>query len=125
MGQSLDLYYLELEQIRQKSSNLGEKTFNNNVLISQILINLAIEYENKKDHIKHLIDGGNKLAIIDVLGHFREKFVSLAKGRDFDPRTTRNNTALFAKQFKGYCRGEYGNKKVNCPKLKNKKKNNN
>ena len=32
---------------------------------------------------------------------------------------------VFAKQFKGYCKecGEYVQKKANCPKLKNKKKN--
>ena len=43
----------------------------------------------------------------------------------FDPGTSNNNTALFAKQFKGFCRecGGYGHKKANCPKLKNKKKN--
>ena len=103
LGRSPDLYYLELEQIRQKLSNLGEKSLTNDVLISQILINLPIEYENKKNHIQHLIDSGNKLTIIDVLGHLRENIVSLTKGREFDSRITRNNTVFFFNLFKGYC----------------------
>ena len=83
------------------------------------------EYENKIDHIKHLIDSGIKLNIVQVLGHLIDKYISLTKGKSFDSRTSSNNTALFAKQFKVYCQecGEYGHKKANCPKLKSNKKN--
>ena len=83
------------------------------------------EYENKIDHIKHLIDSGIKLNVVQVLGQLRDKYISLTKGKSFDSRTSSNNTALFPKHFKGYCRecGEYGHKKSNCPKLKNNKKN--
>ena len=51
--------------------------------------------------------------------------MSLNNDDVLDSRTSNNTKALIAKQFKGYCRecGEYGHKKINCPKLKRNKKN--
>ena len=81
-------------------------------------------YENKVDHIKHLINIGSKPTLVEVVGHFREKFMSLNKDNILDSRTSNNTKALIVKQFKGYCRerGEYGHKKINCPKLKKNEK---
>ena len=119
------MLYLELEKIQQKNSSLGNNNFTGKVLVTQILIWMLDKYENKIDHIKHLIDSGHKLNIVQVLGHLRDKYISLTKGKSFDSRTSSNNTVLFAKQSKGYCRecGEYGHKQADCPKLKNNKKN--
>ena len=77
-------------------------------------------YENKVDHIKHQIDSGVEMTLVEVLGHLRDKYMSLKKENNIDSRTSNNTKALIAKQFKGYCRecGEYGHKKANCPKLK-------
>ena len=82
-------------------------------------------YETKIDHIKYQIDSGIKLSIVQVLSHLRDKYISLNKGKNIDSRNSSNTTALFTKQFKGYCRecGEYGHKKANCPKLKSNKNN--
>ena len=62
---------------------------------------------------------------MEVLGHLRDKYISLNKEIFFNSRTSSNTTALFAKQFKGYCRecGEYGHKKAECPRIKKNNKN--
>ena len=38
-------------------------------------------YENKIDHIKHQIDSGTKMSLVEVLSHFRDKYISLKKER--------------------------------------------
>ena len=94
-------------------------------MIAQILNQMPSAYENKVDHIKHLIDIGNKPTLVKVIGHLREKFMSLNKDDVLNSRMSNNTKALIIKQFKGYCRecGEYGHKKTNCPKLRKNKKN--
>ena len=44
-------------------------------------------YENKVDHIKHLIDSGTEPTLVEVLGHLREKYLSLNKDDVLDSRT--------------------------------------
>ena len=107
-----------------KNSNLGDDSYNE-VLITQILLQMPSIYENKIDHIKHKIDIRTKMSIVEVLGHLRDKYISLKKEKSFDSRASHNTTAIFAKQFKGYCRecGEYGHKKADYPKLKRNNKN--
>ena len=82
-------------------------------------------YKNKVDHNKHLINIWNEPTMVEVIGHLQEKYLSLNKDNVLDSRTSNNTKALIAKQFKGYCReyGEYGHKKINCPKLKKNEKN--
>ena len=92
-------------------------------MIAQILNQMPSVYENKVDYVKHLIDSGTELTLVDVV-HLREKYLSLKKEDTLDSRTSNNTKALIVKQFKGYCRecGEYSHKKINCPKLKKNKK---
>ena len=94
-------------------------------MIAQILNQMPNTYENKVDHIKYLIDIGKKPTLVEVVGHLREKIMSLNKDNTLDSRTSNNTKALIVKQFKGYCRecGEYGHKKANCPKLRKNEKN--
>ena len=94
-------------------------------MIAQILNQMPSVYENKVDYIKHLVDSGTELTLVDVVGHLREKILSLKKEDTLDSRTSNNTKVLIVKQFKGYYRecGEYGHKKINCPKLKKNKKN--
>ena len=49
--------------------SLIDKKVSDYVLITQILIRMPEEYENKADHTKHLINSGIQLTIVDVLGH--------------------------------------------------------
>ena len=93
-------------------------------MIAQIVNQMPSVYENKVDHIKHQIDSGKEMTLVEVLGHLRDKYMSLKKENNIDSRTSSNTKALIAKQFKGYCREcrEYGHKKANCPKLKKNKK---
>ena len=94
-------------------------------MIAQILNQMPNTYENKVDHIKHLIDIGKKPTLVEVMGHLREKFMSLNKDDTLDSRTSNNTKALIVKQFKGYCRecGKYGHKKANFSKLKKNERN--
>ena len=82
-------------------------------------------YENKLNHIKHLIEIGKKPTLVEVVGHLREKFISLNKDDTLDSKTSNNAKALIVKQFRGHCRecGEYGHKKANCPKLRKNERN--
>ena len=117
--QNPDVLYLELEKIRQKNLNVSDDSIDNNKMIAQIINQMPSVYENKVDHIKHQIDSEVEMTLVEVLGHLRDKYMSLKKENNIDSRTSNNTKALIAKQFKGYCRecGEYGNKKDNCPKL--------
>ena len=87
-------------------------------MMTQILNQMPNAYENKVDHIKHLIDTGKEPTLVEVVGHLREKIISLNKDNTLDSKTANNTKALIIKQFKGYCRecGEYGHKKANCVK---------
>ena len=78
-------------------------------MIVQILNQMPSVYENRVDHIKHQIDSGKEIILVDVLGHLIDKYLSLKKANIFDSRTSNNTKALIVKQFKGYCRecGEY------------------
>ena len=122
--QNPDILYLELEKIQQKISSVSSNHIDDNEMIAQIVNQMPSVYENKVDHIKHQIDSGKEMTLVEVLGHLRDKYMSLKKENNIDSRTSSNTKALIAKQFKGYCRecGEYGHKKVNCPKLKKNKK---
>ena len=48
-------------------------------MVAQILNQMPSIYENKVDYVKHLIDSGTEPALIDVVGHLREKYMSLNK----------------------------------------------
>ena len=121
----LDMLFLELERIRQKIESISEESIKDSEMIAQILNQMPSAYENKVDHIKHLINSGTKPTRVEVIGHLREKYLPLNKDGVLDSRPYNNTKALIAKQFKGYCRecGEYGHKKINCPKLKKNEKN--
>ena len=64
-------------------------------MIAQILNQMPNTYENKVDHIKHLIDIGKKPTLVEVVGHLREKFTSLNKDNTLDSRTSNNTKALY------------------------------
>ena len=61
-----------------------------NEMIAQIVNQIPSVYENKVDHIKHQIDSGKELMLVDVVGHLREKFLSLKKEDILDSRTSNN-----------------------------------
>ena len=107
------MLYLELERIRQRIESISDERIKDDKMIAQILNQMPNTYENKVDHIKHLIDIGKKPTLVEVMGHLHEKFMSLNKDDTLDSRTSNNTKALIVKQFKGYCRecGEYGHKK--------------
>ena len=115
-----EVLYLELERIRQRIQSISNECIKDEDMITQILNQMPDTYENKVDHIKHLIDTGKEPTLVEVVGHLREKFISLNKDSTLDSKATSNTKALIVKQFKGYCRecGEYGHKKANCPKSK-------
>ena len=119
-----DTLYLELERIQQRIACISEDCTKDNEMIAQILNQMPSDYENKVDHIKHQIDSGKEITLVEVLGYLRDKYMSLKKENILDSRTSNNTKALIVKQFKGYCRecGEYGHKKINCLKLKKNKK---
>ena len=73
-----------------KNSNLGNNSFDENVIITQILIQMLDVYENKIDHIKQQIDSGIKMSIVQVLSHLRDKYISLKKGKKLiqEPQAT-------------------------------------
>ena len=48
-------------------------------MIAQILNQMPSIHENKVDYVKHLIDSGTKPTLVDVVGHLREKYLSLNK----------------------------------------------
>ena len=114
------MLFLELERIQQRIESISKEHIEDSEMIAQILNQMPSTYENKVDHIKHLIDIGNEPTLVEVVGYLQEKFMSLNNDDVLDSRTSNNTKALIVKQFKGYCRecGEYGHKKINCPKLK-------
>ena len=115
-----DTLYLELEKIRQRIACVCKEKIHDKEMIAQILNQMLDVYENKVNYIKHEIDNGKDVKLIEVLGHLRDKYLTLKKENKIDSNTTSNTKALIVKQFKGYCRecGEYGHKRANCPKLK-------
>ena len=120
-----EVLYLELERIRQRIQSISNECIKDEDMITQILNQMPDAYKNKVNHIKHLIDTGKEPTLVEVVGHLREKFISLNKDNTLDSKATSNTKALIVKQFKGYCRecGEYGHKKANCPKLKKNDRN--
>ena len=74
-----DMLYLELERIRQRIESINDERIKDNEMIAQILNQMPNTYENKVDHIKHLIDIGKKPTLVEVVGHLREKYTSLNK----------------------------------------------
>ena len=120
-----DMLFLELERIVQRIKSISKEHIEDSEMIAQILNQMPSTYENKVDHIKHLIDIGNEPTLVEVVGYLQEKFMSLNKDNVLDSRTSNNTKALIVKQFKGYYRecGEYGHKKINCPKVKKNEKN--
>ena len=71
-------------------------------MIAQILNQMPSVYENKVNHVKYQIDSGIELTLADVVGHLREKYLSLKKEDILDSRTSNNTKALIVKKFKGY-----------------------
>ena len=67
--QNPDVLYLELEKIRQKNLNVSDDSIDNNKMIAQIINQMPSIYENKVDHIKHQIDSGKEITLVEVLGH--------------------------------------------------------
>ena len=67
-----DMLYLELERIRQRIESISEEHIKDDEMIAQILNQMPNTYENKVDHIKHLIDIGKKPTLVEVVGHLRE-----------------------------------------------------
>ena len=74
-----DILFLELERIQQRIESISEERIEDSEMIAQILNQMPSAYENKVDHIKHLIDIGNKPTLVEVVGHLQEKIMSLNK----------------------------------------------
>ena len=66
-------------------------------MIAQIVNQMPSVYENKVDHIKHQIDSEVEMTLVEVLGHLRDKYMSLKKENNIDSRTSNNTKALIAK----------------------------
>ena len=66
--QNPDVLYLELEKIRQKILSVSDNYIEDNEMIAQILNQMPSVYENKVDHIKHQIDSGKEMTLVEVLG---------------------------------------------------------
>ena len=54
--------------------SISEEHIKDEEMIAQILNHMPNTYDNKVDHIKHLIDIGKKPTLVEVVGHLREKF---------------------------------------------------
>ena len=65
----LDILYLELERIRQRIESISEERIKDSEMIAQILNQMPSTYENKVDHIKHLINIENEPTLVEVVGH--------------------------------------------------------
>ena len=59
-----DMLYLELERVRQRIESISDECIKDNEMIAQILNQMPNAYENKVDHIKHLIDIGKKPTLL-------------------------------------------------------------
>ena len=68
-----DVLYLELERIRQRIQSISDEHIKDEEMITQILNQVLDTYENKVDHIKHLIDTRKEPTLVEVVGHLREK----------------------------------------------------
>ena len=90
-----DTLYLELEKIRQRIESISEERIDNNKMVAQIFNQMPSVYENKVDYVKHLIDSGRELTLVDVVGHLREKFLSLKKEDTLDSRTSNNTNKSY------------------------------
>ena len=56
-------------------------------MIAQIVNQIPSVYENKVDRIKDQIDCGIEMTLVEVLGHLRDKYMSLKKENNIDSRT--------------------------------------
>ena len=63
-----DMLFLELERIQQRIESISEERIKDSEMIAQILNQMPSAYENKVDHIKHLIDIGNEPTLVEVVG---------------------------------------------------------
>ena len=79
-----DMLYLELERIRQRIESISDEHIKDKEMIAQILNQMPNTYENKVDHIKHLIDIGKKPTLVEVVGHLLEKYTSLNNDNTLD-----------------------------------------
>ena len=68
---------------------MSEDRIDDNQMIAQILNQMPSVYENMVDYVKHLIDSGTELTLVDVLGHLREKNLSLKKEDTLDSRISK------------------------------------
>ena len=64
-----DMLFLELERIQQRIESISKEHIKDSEMIAQILNQMPSAYENKVDHIKHLIDIGKKSTLVEVVGH--------------------------------------------------------
>ena len=55
-------------------------------MIAQIVNQTPSVYGNKVDHIKHQIDCGVEMTLVEVLGHLRDKYMSLKKENNIDSK---------------------------------------
>ena len=60
-----------------KKLNVSSNSIANNEMIAQMINQMPSVYENKVDHIKHQIDSGIEMTLVEVLGHLRDKYMSL------------------------------------------------
>ena len=60
---------LELKRIQQRIESISEERIKDSEMIAQILNQMPSTYENKVNHIKHLIDIGNKPTLVEVVGY--------------------------------------------------------
>ena len=67
--QNPDVLYLELEKIQQKIWSVSDDHIDDNEMIAQIVNQMPSVYENKVDHIKHQIDSGKEMTLVEILGH--------------------------------------------------------
>ena len=81
-----DKLYLKLERIRQRIACVSNDRIEDNKMIAQILNQMPSVYENKVDHVKHQIDSGKEITLVEILGHLRDKYLSLKKENNFDSR---------------------------------------
>ena len=88
-----DTLYLELEKIQQRIGCISEDRIKDNEMIAQILNQTPSVYENKVNHIKHQIDSGKELTLVEVLGYLKDKYLSLKKEDILDSRTSNNTKA--------------------------------
>ena len=91
-----DTLFLELEKIRQRIACVCKEKIDDKEMIAQILNQMPNAYKNKVDYIKREIDNENDITLIEVLGHLRDKYLTLKKENKIDSTTSNNTKALIA-----------------------------